>query len=128
MTDPIGNMLCEIRNAILVTKNQTSLPTSKIKVSIAEILKREGFIDDIELGAGVKPRMTLKLRYKDREPAIRGLRRVSKPGRRVYVDKEKVPLVMGGQGICVLSTNKGIVTDREARSLGVGGELLLEVW
>lgn len=128
MTDPIGNLLCEIRNAILVTKNQMSVPASQVKLRVAEILKREGFIEDLALSDGTKPRITLTLRYTDRSPAIRGLRRVSKPGRRVYVPKDEIPFVMGGQGISVLSTNRGILTDREARRQGVGGELLLEVW
>jgi small subunit ribosomal protein S8 len=128
MTDPIGNMLAEIRNAILVTKDQMQLPLSKEKQRIAEILKREGFIDDVEVVEGTKPKLKLSLRYAGKAPAIRGLRRVSKPGRRVYVQTKDVPFVMGGQGIGVLNTNRGILTDREARKLGVGGELICEVW
>ncbi len=128
MTDPIGNMLCEIRNALFVHKGEMTLPASKIKVCMAEILKREGFIDDMSLEEGGKPRIKLQLRYLDRQPAIRGLRRVSSPGRRVYAGKSDIPYVMGGMGVSILSTNRGILTDREARRLGVGGEILCEVW
>lgn len=129
MTDPIGNMLCEIRNALLVQKNQMSVPASKIKQRIAEIMKREGFLDDVAVDESAKARLNLTLRYAGgRQPAIRGLRRVSSPGRRVYAGKEDIPFVMGGMGICVLSTSKGILTDREARNLGVGGEVLCEIW
>ena len=129
MTDPIGNMLCEIRNALLVQKNQMSVPASKIKQRIAELMKREGFLDDVAVDESAKARLSLTLRYAGgRQPAIRGLRRVSSPGRRVYAGKEDIPFVMGGMGICVLSTSKGILTDREARNLGVGGEVLCEIW
>ena len=130
MTDPIAHMLTKIRNAIMVKKAEVSIPSSKMKVVIAEILKREGYI----LGYEVVPDnrqgiLKLRLKYDDRAACvIADLQRVSKPSRRVYVAKDEIPSVMSGMGIAILSTPKGMMTDRAARKAGVGGEVICYVW
>jgi len=123
-------MLTRIRNAIAVRHNSISLPTSKVKVAVAQILKREGYIRNFEVVAG-KPQGTLRvhLLYRDgKESAIRGLKRVSKPGLRVYVGKGEIPRVYGGLGTAIISTSQGMMTDREAWRGRIGGELLCYVW
>lgn len=130
VSDPIADMLARIRNAALAHHEVTRMPLSKIKVSIAEILKREGYIADVrtEEVAG-KPSIILSLKYdRDRSPAFRKLRRISRPGRRVYVGHTDIPRVMSGLGLSILSTSQGLLTDREARTRKVGGELLCEVY
>jgi len=130
MTDPIADMLTRIRNANMVYKDRVDIPASKLKKSIIRILKEEGFIKGfryIEDGRQGILRVYLKYGPK-RERVINELVRVSKPGRRIYVGKDEIPLVKRGLGIAILSTSKGIMTDRECRKLGVGGELLCIVW
>ena len=130
VTDPIADMLTRIRNAIMVRHDQVLVPASKIKLSIARILKEEGFITDYEVVRG-KPHRSIKilLRYlDDNKPAISGLKRVSKPGLRVYVQKREIPRVYGGLGIAILSTPQGVRTGQQAWRQGAGGELLCYVW
>jgi small subunit ribosomal protein S8 len=127
MTDPIADMLTRIRNASMARHDRVELPHSHIKESLASVMKAEGYIDDVRVSEGEDPRMlTLVLRYgRERQSAIDGLRRVSTPGRRVYVRHERV---CSGMGISILSTSRGLMTDREARRQRAGGELLCEVW
>ena len=130
ISDPISDMLTRIRNAIAVRHNSISMPTSKVKVAVAHILKREGYIRNFEVVAG-KPQGTLRvhLLYRDgKESAIRGLKRISKPGLRVYVGKGEIPRVYGGLGTAIISTSEGMMTDREAWRGRIGGELLCYVW
>ncbi len=131
MTDPIADMLTRIRNAIRARHIQVEIrPVSKMKTGIAHILKREGFIEDYRVeGEGKDARILITLKYtSEGQPLISDLQRISKPGRRVYVGKDEVPWVKNGLGIAILSTSRGLLTDREARRLGTGGELLLYVW
>lgn len=128
-TDPIADFLTAIRNAANARKTDVTVPSSKLKVAIAEILKREGYIGDFEVQEDNKQnRLKIALRYHDRQRVFQVLERVSKPGRRVYVGKTDVERVLGGLGVSVLSTPRGVLTDREARRQGVGGELLLRVY
>jgi len=130
MTDPIADMFSRIRNALMVKKKEVVIePVSKLKRAILEILKKEGFIEDfvfVENPPGHK--FIVKLKYYNGIPAIQGIERVSKPGRRIYVKKNEIPWVKSGLGIAILSTSKGVVTDKEARKLGVGGELIGYIW
>jgi small subunit ribosomal protein S8 len=135
MTDPIADMLSRIRNASLARHDRTEIPASRIKAAIAEILKSEGYISDVrpaEEDGDAKPaakRLTIVLKYgRDRQSAIDGIRRVSRPGRRVYVRHDRIPKVYSGLGISILSTSHGLMSDREARKHKLGGELLCEVW
>lgn len=132
MTDPIADMLTRIRNAGLARHDKTVVPASNIKKHIAEILKSEGFISDFreeQQAEGTEKNLVLVLRYgKDRQSAIDGIKRVSRPGRRVYVRHDHIPRVISGIGISILSTSRGVISDRDARRLKVGGELLCEVW
>jgi len=131
MTDPIADMLTRIRNAIRARHIQVEIrPVSKMKTGIAHILKREGFIEDYRVeGEGKDASILITLKYtSEGQPLISDLQRISKPGRRVYVGKDEVPWVKNGLGIAILSTSRGLLTDREARRLGTGGELLLYVW
>ena len=130
MTDPIADMLTRIRNAALARHDRTEVPASRLKEAVAKILKSEGFIADVRPteGEGAK-KLTIVLKYgRDRQSAIDGVRRVSRPGRRVYVRHDRIPRVLSGLGICILSTSHGLMSDREARRQKVGGELLCEVW
>lgn len=130
MTDPIADMLTRIRNANVVYRDQVEVPGSKIKRAIAEILKQEGFIRDYQwVDDGKQGVLRLFLRYgPNRTRVISGIVRVSKPGRRVYVGKDRVPRVRNGLGIAILSTPRGLMVDREARQAGLGGEVLCYVW
>ena len=129
MTDPIADMLTRIRNANQNRASSVVIPTSKVKEEIAKILKDEGFIEDYTIdGEGVQKNITLTLKYKNKERVITGLKRISKPGLRVYCKKDEVTRVLNGLGIAVISTSKGIVVDREARKLGLGGEVVCYVW
>ena len=132
MTDPIADMLTRIRNANMVFKDEVAMPSSKQKERLAAILKREGYVSDfkVEGGDGAPSRkLTINLKYTpDRDRTISGLQRVSKPGLRVYTKSDKVPRVLGGLGIAVLSTSRGLMTDREARRNRMGGEVLCYVW
>ena len=130
MTDPVADMLTRIRNANISYSEEIAMPSSKLKAAIADILKREGYIRDFVVDP-TKPQATLRLALKysrDRERSLSGLRRVSKPGLRVYAKKEEVPRVLGGLGIAIISTSRGLMTDRDARRSGVGGEVLAYVW
>jgi len=134
-TDPIADMLARIRNASMARHASTCMPASKIKKAIAEILKNEGFIADVReevpeaSAAGKHPQIRVVLKYnRDKDSAFAGMRRVSRPGRRVYVGHENIPRVLSGLGVSILSTSHGLMTDRDARRLKVGGELLCEVW
>lgn len=131
MTDPIADFLTRIRNAILARHAEALAPTSKLKVKIAELLRDEGYIAGFELRkdfAG-NDELALKLRWADtRTNAITGLRRRSRPGQRVYVRHDHIPRVRSGLGVAILSTSRGLMTDRVARKEGVGGEILCEVW
>jgi small subunit ribosomal protein S8 len=132
-TDPIADMLTRIRNAIMAGHSYVVIPGSKMKLAIAEILKDEGFIENYDVTKDrPQPMIRIWLKYagdrKDRRPVITGLRRVSKPGRRVYTGKKDIPWVLSGMGIAVLSTSKGVMTGKKARRLGVGGEVLCHIW
>ena len=131
MTDPIADLLTRIRNALGVGIASVRVPHSKMKTSILDVLAREGFIQGWETveKAGTRKEMLVHLKYqKGRQPVIEGLRRISRPGCRVYASKGKLPSVRGGLGIAILSTSKGIMTDAEARTAGVGGEVICNVW
>ena len=131
MSDPIADMLTRIRNANTAKHDTVDIPASKIKVAIAGILVDEGYIakyDLVEDGSFKTLHITLKYGVDKNEKVISGIKRISKPGLRVYANTEDIPRVLGGLGIAILSTNKGVVTDKEARKLGVGGEVLCFVW
>ena len=131
MTDPIADMLTRIRNANTAKHDTVDVPLSKMKLSIAKILLDEGYIKSYELvenGNFNDIRITLKYGASKNEKIISGLQRISKPGLRVYANKEELPKVLGGLGVAIISTNKGVITDKEARKLGVGGEVLCFVW
>ena len=130
MTDPIADMLTRLRNASMAHKDDVIMPASNLKEQIAKILLAEGYIDAVETtGEGKGRIITVRLKYgQNRERTMAGLRRISKPGRRVYVDHDGIPRVMGGLGIAILSTSHGVLTDRQARREGVGGEVLAYVW
>jgi small subunit ribosomal protein S8 len=129
VTDPIADMLTRIRNALMVRHDSVLVPASRIKLAIAKILKEEGFVTNYEVVG--KPHRTIKiqLRYmEDNKPAISGLRRISKPGLRIYVQKREIPRVYGGLGISILSTSAGLKTGHQAWKQGAGGEILCYVW
>lgn len=132
MSDPIADMLTRIRNANTAKHDTVDIPSSKMKVSIAEILKKEGYIKDFEIVQDEKGFSTIHvvMKYgKDKnEKIISGLKRISKPGLRVYANTDELPKVLGGLGIAIISTNKGVLTDKEARKQNVGGEVLAFVW
>lgn len=131
MSDPIADMLTRIRNANTAKHDTVDVPASKIKIAIADILVREGYIakyDLIDEGSYKTIRIALKYGADKNEKIITGLTRISKPGLRIYVNKEELPKVLGGLGIAILSTNQGVITDKEARKLQVGGEVLAFVW
>ena len=131
MSDPIADMLTRIRNANTAKHDTVDIPASKMKIAIADILVDEGYItkyDIVEDGNFKSIRVTLKYGADKNEKVITGIKRISKPGLRVYAGKDEIPSVLGGLGIAILSTNQGIVTDKEARKLQVGGEVLAFVW
>ena len=130
LTDPIADMLARIRNANKALHETTTLPASKLKVEIARLLKEEGYIRDFRIDPGDSfDTLVIELKYgRNRERAITDLRRVSKPGRRVYADKNHLPRVLGGLGTTIVSTSSGVVTGRRAEELGVGGEVICYVW
>jgi len=131
MSDPIADMLTRIRNANTAKHDTVDVPASKMKIAIADILVDEGYIakyDLVEDGSFKTLHITLKYGVDKNEKVISGIKRISKPGLRVYANTEDIPRVLGGLGIAILSTNKGVVTDKEARKLGVGGEVLAFVW
>lgn len=130
MTDPISDMLARLRNGALARHDRVEMPHSNLKKHVADVLKSEGYLDDVrESDAEGRRTLTLVLRYgKGRESAIDGVRRVSAPGRRVYVRHDRIPRVRSGMGISILSTSRGVMADRTAREQKVGGEILCEVW
>ncbi len=132
LTDPVSDLLARIRNAALARHEFTNVPHSKLKAGIAQLLKREGYIADVrteQIGSQPRETLIIVLKYtKERNAAFRGIKRVSKPGRRVYVRYSEIPRVLSGLGVSILSTSHGLMTDGDARSKKVGGELLCEVW
>ena len=128
-TDPVADMLARIRNALLARHEAVEIPFSRLKVRIAEILKQEGFVSDFSIQNEFPASLRVQLKYGEgRKPAIVGMRRTSRPGRRVYVRHKHIPHVLNGMGISIISTSHGVVTDRDARKNAVGGEILCEVW
>ena len=130
MTDPIADMLTRLRNANNAYHDTVSMPSSKLKVNIASMLKNEGYIAGYEVtDATVGKTLTLSLKYgANRQRAIQGLKRISKPGLRVYAKNDEIPRVLGGLGVAIVSTSKGVMSDRSARAAGIGGEVLAYVW
>ena len=130
MTDPVADMLTRIRNANTAYKDEVVIPASTLKHRIAEILAQEGYVSHVTLGGEGKDRViTVRMKYgPDRQRTINGIKRVSKPGRRVYAGRGEIPRVLGGLGIAILSTSNGLLTDRQAKKQGVGGEVLAHVW
>jgi len=128
MQDPIADLLTRVRNAQKARHDAVSLPSSTLKVAICQVLKDEGYIDGFEVGEGVKAELSISLRYHAGEPVIEHISRVSRPGLRIYKAKDDLPEVRGGLGIAVVSTNRGVMTDRAARRAGVGGEVLCTVF
>ncbi len=133
MSDPIADMLTRMRNAMMRQHQTVSVPHSKVKEAVAQVLKEEGYIEDFQV-LPEKPQAVIlvKLKYvggrRDRRPVITGLERVSRPGRRIYAGKKEIPWVLSGMGVVVLTTSKGIMTGQKARQLGLGGEVLCKVW
>jgi len=134
-TDPISDMLTRVRNAVMAGHTLVALPSSKIKVAIAKIMKEEGYITSFEVVDGKIPAakvLRIRLKYvgerRERRPVITGLERISRPGRRVYTGKQEIPWVLSGMGIAIISTPKGVMTGQRARQMGVGGEVLCKVW
>lgn len=135
VTDPIADMLTRVRNAVIAGHSTVALPNSKLKTAIAKILKEEGYISGYEVVDGQTPVhkiLRIRLKYvgerRERRPVISGLERISRPGRRVYTGKKDIPWVLSGMGIAIISTPKGVMTGQRARQLGVGGEVLCQVW
>jgi small subunit ribosomal protein S8 len=125
MTDPVADMLTRLRNGQRANKTEVRMPSSKLKESIAKVLQEEGYIADFSVdAASAKPELTLKLKYFQGRPVIETIRRVSRPGLRVYKAKDQLPKVIGGLGIAIVSTSKGVMSDRAARAMGQGGEIL----
>ena len=131
MTDPVADMLTRVRNALRIERREVSMPSSRLKVGVASVLKREGFVADyaVEKADAVRPSLTVTLKYgPEGEKVINEIKRVSKPGRRVYCGADELPRVLNGLGIAVVSTPKGVLSDREARKEHVGGEVLCTIW
>ncbi len=130
VTDPVADMLTRIRNAIVAKHTKVEIPRSNVKVAIAKILLEEGYVKSVEeLGTGYLGVVSIELKYgPKKESVITGLKRISKPGLRIYVNSEKLPKVLGGLGVAIMSTNKGIMTDKKARAAKVGGEVMAYVW
>lgn len=128
MQDPVSDMLTRIRNAQARDKASVSMPSSKLKVAIAEVLQQEGYVEGFSVDGEAKPQLTVTLKYFDGRPVIEEIKRVSRPGLRVYRDQTALPSVRGGLGVAIVSTNKGLMTDRAARAAGVGGEVLCTVF
>ena len=130
MTDPIADMLTRIRNALMVNKEVVEVPSSKMKKAIADIMLSEGYVSDVKLVEdGLSGKLVITLKYfGKRQPVINGLKRVSKPGLRTYAGVENMPKVMDGLGVAILSTNKGVMTDKQAKAANVGGEVLCYIW
>ena len=127
MHDPISDMLTRIRNGQAANKVAISMPSSKLKVAIANVLADEGYIESVKVIEGVKPELEITLKYFQNKPVVESIQRVSRPGLRIYKRKDELPKVMGGLGIAVVSTSKGVMTDRAARQAGLGGEIICYV-
>ncbi len=131
-SDPIADLLARLRNAALARHDCARVPASRLKKAVAELLKTEGYVADVrseESGPEQRPTLTITLKYgRDRKCAFLGMRRVSRPGRRVYIGHESIPRVLSGLGVSILSTSQGVMTDKEARRRKIGGELICEVW
>jgi len=129
VNDPIADYLCRVRNAISAKHEKVDIPASRVKVEITKILKEEGFIQNYKVQDDTKQgSIRIFFRYVDGSPVITGLKQVSKPGRRIYVNKTKVPRVIGGLGVSIVSTSRGIMTGEQSHKQGVGGEILCEIW
>ena len=124
MQDPLADMLTRIRNAQMAEKTVVSMPSSKLKVAVASVLKNEGYISDYQVSSDIKPLLSIELKYFEGRPVIEELKRVSRPGLRQYKSVDQLPKVRGGLGVSIVSTNKGVMTDRAARAAGVGGAVL----
>ncbi|MEG9489495.1 30S ribosomal protein S8 [Mannheimia indoligenes] len=127
MQDPIADMLTRIRNGQAANKVAISMPSSKLKVAIANVLAEEGYIESVKVIEGAKPELEITLKYFQNKPVVESIQRVSRPGLRIYKRKDELPKVMGGLGIAVVSTSKGVMTDRAARQAGLGGEIICYV-
>lgn len=127
MSDPIADLLTRIRNGQGAKKVEVNIPSSKLKAEVARVLKEEGYIDDYVISQGAKPELTIKLRYYEGRPVIEDIRRASRPGLRIFRGKDELPKVKGGLGIAIISTSRGVMTDRAARSAGEGGEVICTV-
>jgi len=129
MTDPISDMLTRVRNANTALHSSVEMPASRLKIAIAELLKSEGYIQDFEVVKDNKQGiLRVKLRYDNKRRVITGIKRISKPGLRVYARKDEIPRVLGGLGVAIISTSQGVMVDRQARTAGLGGEVLCYVW
>ncbi|MET1079012.1 MAG: 30S ribosomal protein S8 [Pseudomonas sp.] len=128
MQDPLADMLTRIRNAQMAEKSVVSMPSSTLKVAVAKVLKDEGYVADFQISSDIKPLLTIELKYFEGRPVIEEVKRVSRPGLRQYKSVEDLPKVRGGLGVSIVSTNKGVMTDRAARAAGVGGEVLCTVF
>jgi len=124
MTDPIADMFTRIRNGQSAAKTAVTMPSSKVKVAIANLLKEEGYISEYNVAEGVKPELTVELKYFEGKEVIESIKRVSRPGLRVYKGATELPKVLAGMGIAIVSTSKGMMTDRAARNAGLGGEII----
>jgi len=125
LQDPVSDMLCQIRNGQARTRPQVDMASSKLKVAVANVLKEEGYISDFEIkDVDGKKTLSIELKYYEGKPVIERLHRISKPGRRSFKPKDKLPRILGGLGIAIISTSQGVMTDKNARALGIGGEIL----
>ncbi len=127
MQDPLADMITRIRNGQMAKHASVSMPSSKMKAAIAKVLEQEGYIKKFEIADGEKPTLTIELKYFEGKPVIEDIKRVSRPGLRIYKSQSELPKVMGGLGVAIVSTDKGVMTDRAARTAGVGGEVLCYV-
>lgn len=127
MQDPIADMLTRIRNGQAANKAAISMPSSKLKVAIASVLAEEGYVESFKVVEGSKPKLEITLKYFQNKPVVESIQRVSRPGLRIYKRKDELPKVMGGLGVAVVSTSKGVMTDRAARQAGLGGEIICYV-
>ena len=127
MTDPIADMLTRIRNAQAANKADVTMPASKLKAAIAKVMKEEGFITDYSVNDEAKPKMTVTLKYYEGRPVIDNMKRVSRPGLRIYKSKDELPRVLNGLGIAIISTSAGVMTDKSARAAGHGGEVICTI-
>ncbi|MGV6987837.1 30S ribosomal protein S8 [Testudinibacter sp. P80/BLE/0925] len=127
MQDPIADMLTRIRNGQSANKIAVNMPSSKLKVAIANVLAEEGYVESVKISEGAKPELEITLKYFQGKPVVESIQRISRPGLRIYKRKDELPSVMGGLGIAVVSTSKGVMTDRAARKAGLGGEIICYV-